>query len=225
MIGSLILVYFAQGSDPLSGGGGWVGAGLLGLVLAWLLLKHLPDKDNQIDRLIKDKDAKIEQARKDYLDSINGQAQATDVRYREVLALLTKNHESTREAIHAVRNLANSIFMRQRLADAFQSTEVAAWTKHLDGTITSWNLSAEHLLGWKQGEIVGKSIYDRLVPPDRKPEEESILRRISLGEVIDPYMTERLHKDGSRITVFIVTSPIRDQAGRVIGASTIVQNN
>ena len=39
-------------SDPLSGGAGWLGAGLLGLVLAWLLLKHLPEKDRQIKDLI-----------------------------------------------------------------------------------------------------------------------------------------------------------------------------
>lgn len=39
-------------TDPLSGGAGWVGAGLLGLVLCWLLLKHLPDKDRQQRELI-----------------------------------------------------------------------------------------------------------------------------------------------------------------------------
>ena len=42
----------AQNIDPISGGAGWVGAGLLGLVLGWLLLKHLPEKDRQIRDLI-----------------------------------------------------------------------------------------------------------------------------------------------------------------------------
>lgn len=42
---------FAQGTvDPISGGAGWVGAGLLGLLLGWLLLKHLPDKDKREER-------------------------------------------------------------------------------------------------------------------------------------------------------------------------------
>jgi hypothetical protein len=31
---------------------GWVGAGLLGSVLGWLLMKHLPEKDAQIERMI-----------------------------------------------------------------------------------------------------------------------------------------------------------------------------
>lgn len=39
-------------TDPLSGGAGWAGAGLLSLVLGWLLLKHLPDKDKHIQGII-----------------------------------------------------------------------------------------------------------------------------------------------------------------------------
>lgn len=43
-------------TDPLSGtlgaASGWVGAGLLGAVLSWLLLKHLPAKDAQLERII-----------------------------------------------------------------------------------------------------------------------------------------------------------------------------
>ncbi len=38
----------AQGADSLAGTSGWAGAGILGLVLSWLLLKHLPDKDRQV---------------------------------------------------------------------------------------------------------------------------------------------------------------------------------
>lgn len=48
-------VYFSQ-IDPIGGPQGWVGAGLLGTVLAWLLLKHLPDKDKLITKLVEDKD-------------------------------------------------------------------------------------------------------------------------------------------------------------------------
>lgn len=45
--------------DPLTGGAGWAGAGLLGLVLAWLLLKHLPTKDAQFESLSRTKDEQI----------------------------------------------------------------------------------------------------------------------------------------------------------------------
>lgn len=41
---------FAQ--DPVSGIAGWTSFGLAGLVLSWLLLRHLPEKDRQLDRLM-----------------------------------------------------------------------------------------------------------------------------------------------------------------------------
>lgn len=46
--------------EALVGGAGWVGAGLLGLVLWWLLYKHLPAKDKQIKEFIEGKDLHIE---------------------------------------------------------------------------------------------------------------------------------------------------------------------
>lgn len=48
----------AQGSgvEPLSGGAGWVGAGLLSLVLGWLLFRHLPEKDRLILLIIDSRD-------------------------------------------------------------------------------------------------------------------------------------------------------------------------
>jgi len=52
----MLLLFAAEGLEALAGGSGWVGAGLLGMVLAWLLLFHLPAKDKQMERMIADKD-------------------------------------------------------------------------------------------------------------------------------------------------------------------------
>lgn len=54
------MLLLAQAIEPISGGAGWVGAGLLGAVLAWLLLVHIPAKDKQIKDLIEAKDAQYE---------------------------------------------------------------------------------------------------------------------------------------------------------------------
>jgi hypothetical protein len=40
-------------------GSGWAGAGLLGMVLGWLLLVHLPAKDKMLLQLIDSKDKAI----------------------------------------------------------------------------------------------------------------------------------------------------------------------
>lgn len=56
------LYYLAQtgGAESLSGGAGWVGAGLLGAVLTWLLFIHLPAKDRLMKELINDKDGQLQ---------------------------------------------------------------------------------------------------------------------------------------------------------------------
>jgi hypothetical protein len=41
------------------GGAGWAGAGLLGLVLGWLLLVRLPATDKQLRDIITEKDAQL----------------------------------------------------------------------------------------------------------------------------------------------------------------------
>lgn len=54
------LALLAQVSDPISIiGSGWVGAGLLGAVLAWLLLVHLPARDKQFSELAREKDTQL----------------------------------------------------------------------------------------------------------------------------------------------------------------------
>lgn len=42
----------AQAADPISGGAGWIGAGLLGMVLCWVFFVHLPAKDKQVKELM-----------------------------------------------------------------------------------------------------------------------------------------------------------------------------
>lgn len=51
-----ILLFAQTATDPISGGAGWIGAGLLGAVLCWLLIIHLPAKDKQLKELVESRD-------------------------------------------------------------------------------------------------------------------------------------------------------------------------
>lgn len=62
----------AQATDPISGGAGWVGAGLLGAVLSWLLLKHLPEKDRQQKDLIDSHNSKTKEITDTHAACIRG---------------------------------------------------------------------------------------------------------------------------------------------------------
>src|SRR5215216_5952555 len=62
-----------------------------------------------------------------------------------------------------------------------------------------------------------------LVPPDRPNEIPMILERLRRGEAIEHYETVRVAKDGRRLDISLTISPIRDSAGKIVGASTIAR--
>jgi len=111
----------------------------------------------------------------------------------------------------------------QRLAAIVDSSEDAIVSKDLNGTIESWNGGAERLFGYQASEVIGKSILI-IIPPDRHEEELGILERIRCGERIKPFETVRMRQDGSLLDISLTVSPLRDAAGRIIGASKIARD-
>jgi PAS domain S-box-containing protein len=112
---------------------------------------------------------------------------------------------------------------RARLAAIVESSDDAIISKDLSGVIRSWNTGAQRLFGYTAPEIIGRSVAV-LIPEDHADEEPEILRRIGRGESVDHYETIRRTKDGRRIEVSLTVSPIRDERGRVVGASKIARD-
>ena len=110
-----------------------------------------------------------------------------------------------------------------RLAAIVESSEDAMISKTLDGVIRSWNAEAERLFGYTAEEAVGRSIT-LIIPPDRLDEERMILERLRRGERVEHFETVRVSKAGRMIDISLTISPIRDAAGRVIGASKIARD-
>jgi PAS domain S-box-containing protein len=109
------------------------------------------------------------------------------------------------------------------LAAIVESSDDAIVSKNLEGIIQSWNAGAERLFGYTADEVVGKSIT--ILLPSPNPEEElRILSRIRRGEPVEHYETIRRRKDGSLVDISLTVSPVRDAAGRVVGASKIARN-
>src|SRR4029079_4460126 len=111
----------------------------------------------------------------------------------------------------------------QRLTAVIESSDDAIVTKNLDSTITSWNHAAERMFGYTADEAIGRSVR-MLIPAALQNEEDTVLARIRAGLTVDHFETTRLHKDGSEIIISLTVSPIRDDAGRVIGASKIARD-
>jgi PAS domain S-box-containing protein len=113
--------------------------------------------------------------------------------------------------------------MKAVLASIIESADDAIVSKTLEGVITSWNPGAERLFGYTPAEAIGNSIY-MLIPGEMRDEELDILARLRRGERIEHYETVRMCKDGRRVDVSLTVSPMRDDSGRIIGASKIARD-
>ncbi len=110
-----------------------------------------------------------------------------------------------------------------RLAAIVESSEDAIVSKTLDGIIRSWNVGAERLFGYPAAEAVGRPIT-LIIPPERIDEERAILDQLRRGERVEHFETVRVARDGRRLDISLTVSPIRDEAGHIIGASKIARD-
>jgi PAS domain S-box-containing protein len=112
---------------------------------------------------------------------------------------------------------------RQWLAAIVEFSHDAIISESLDGYVTTWNRGAAAIFGYKAGEIIGKPVTT-LAWPGYEDDMRELLRRLKNDETIDLYETMRRHKDGRRLVVSLTLSPVRDDAGRLIGISKVARD-
>ena len=110
-----------------------------------------------------------------------------------------------------------------RLAAIIHDSDDAIITKRMDGIITSWNPAAERLFGYSADDAIGMPI-SVIMPPEMEDEFPGIMRRLRRGEHIDHYETTRITRGGRIIDVSVSIAPIRNSAGRIVGASDITRD-
>jgi PAS domain S-box-containing protein len=109
------------------------------------------------------------------------------------------------------------------LAAVVESSNDAIISTDFNGIIATFNSGAERLFGYKTEEVVGEPVTI-LIPADRQHEEPEVLARIRHGERVHHYETVRRRKDGTLVDVSVTFSPVKDDQGRIIGASKIARD-
>jgi PAS domain S-box-containing protein len=128
-------------------------------------------------------------------------------------AALQKQIEQGRQRESAARHFASIV----------ASSSDAIVSKNMNSIVMSWNKAAERIFGFTAEEMIGTSIT-RLIPENHLDEEPEILRRIQAGQTINHYDTVRRRKDGTLINISLTVSPIKDEQGRIVGASKIARD-
>lgn len=116
--------------------------------------------------------------------------------------------------------------LSKRLAEyaaIVDSSDDVIISKDLSGIVRSWNSAASRLFGYAPDEIIGQSIL-KLIPEHLAHEETTILDNIRAGRRVEHFDTIRRAKDGTLLDVSVTISPVKDEHGRVVGASKILRS-
>ena len=107
----------------------------------------------------------------------------------------------------------------RRMAVIIRDAHDAIIMQKLDGTITAWNSGATKLYGWSEREALTKNIRS-LIPNELQEKELSLIQRLSVAEVLEPYHTHRIHQNGTLIPVSITATPLVNETGQMYAITT-----
>ncbi|MGB5600927.1 MAG: PAS domain S-box protein [Gammaproteobacteria bacterium] len=107
----------------------------------------------------------------------------------------------------------------RRMATVLQDSYDAITLQDFDGRILAWNRGAERLYGYSKAEALRMNIRD-IVPQDKRDEALNFVQRIQGDEIVKPFDTHRLTKDGRTLEVLLTVTPLKDESGRLSAVAT-----
>jgi two-component system CheB/CheR fusion protein len=118
----------------------------------------------------------------------------------------------TRESLRQAHEL-------QRLAVVVRDASDAVTVQDFEGHILAWNPGAVRLYGWTEAQALAMDARDR-VPADLRPGVLEQLQQLSRSEVLAPFKTRRLTRDGAVLEVWITASALVNEAGKVYAVAS-----
>jgi two-component system, chemotaxis family, CheB/CheR fusion protein len=120
--------------------------------------------------------------------------------------------QRAREALQQANDL-------RRLAVVVRDASDAITVQDLAGRIIAWNPGAVRLYGWSEAEALAMNIRDR-IPAGLREEALDKIQQLSRAEILEPYRTRRIAKDGTVVAVSITSTALVNEAGQLYAIAT-----
>ena len=95
------------------------------------------------------------------------------------------------------------------LSAIVEASADAVFSQDADGTIMSWDRTAERFFAYHAPEVLGRPVLS-LFAEHLREEVRAVLERVSMGDRVSNHETEMLRKDGMPILVSLSLSPVFD---------------
>ena len=118
----------------------------------------------------------------------------------------------TREALQKANDLL-------RLAAVVRDAHDTITVQGLDGRILAWNPGAVRIYGWSEAEALEMNVRDR-IPEGLREEALARVHQLSQAEILEPYLTQRITKDGAVLEVSMTSTALVNEAGLMYAIAT-----
>ncbi|MFA5214459.1 chemotaxis protein CheB [Sulfuricurvum sp.] len=131
-------------------------------------------------------------------------------------------------AVISFVNITETVQMREALRHANELSRLsvvvrdahdAITVQDLDGHILAWNKGAVRMYGWSEDEALRMNVNDRIPQPQRK-NALAKLHDLSQDEILQPYRTERITKKGTIVEVWMTSTALMDEKGKMYAIAT-----
>ncbi|MBE3064334.1 MAG: PAS domain-containing protein, partial [Spirochaetes bacterium] len=106
-----------------------------------------------------------------------------------------------------------------RLAVVVRDAHDAITVQDLEGRIIAWNPGAVRMYGWSEAEALEMNVHDR-IPKGMREKALATLTQLSRTEIMEPYLTQRITKEGTAVEVSIISTALVNEAGQMYAIAT-----
>jgi two-component system CheB/CheR fusion protein len=106
-----------------------------------------------------------------------------------------------------------------RLAVVVRDANDAITVQDLNGRILAWNPGAVRMYGWSEIEALAMNTRER-IPQELRKEALHRVHQLSLSEVLEPYRTKRLTKNGDILEIWMTATALLNEAGTMYAIAT-----
>jgi two-component system CheB/CheR fusion protein len=106
-----------------------------------------------------------------------------------------------------------------RLAVVVRDAHDAITVQDMDGRILAWNPGAARMYGWSEAEALMMNVRDR-IPEGLREEALAKVHQLSLAEILVPYRTQRITKEGAVVEVSMISTALVNEAGQMYAIAT-----
>jgi two-component system CheB/CheR fusion protein len=75
------------------------------------------------------------------------------------------------------------------------------------------------MYGWNEDEALAMNIHD-IVSEDRREETSAFVKKLTAGEIVEPYETQRITKSGKILDVWLTGTVLVDEKGEPYAIAT-----